>query len=81
MNQLQLAVDTAKLGVWRLDPGTQRMDWNDQLLRIYGLRREEFDRSQQHHSAACAAPERDRNCHRRFRDGLFVAQLLKIVAD
>ena len=42
-NQLQLAVDTAKLGVWRLDIASGRLDWNDQLLDMHGLRREQFD--------------------------------------
>ena len=44
-NQLKLAVDSAQLGVWRLDLTNTRLDWNDQQLAIYGLRAEQFDHS------------------------------------
>jgi diguanylate cyclase (GGDEF)-like protein/PAS domain S-box-containing protein len=42
-SQLQLAVDTAKLGIWHMDMASGRLDWNDQQLDIYGLTRDEFD--------------------------------------
>jgi two-component system cell cycle sensor histidine kinase/response regulator CckA len=42
LEQLQLAIDTAKLGIWRLDPATEHMEWNDQQIEIYGINREEF---------------------------------------
>lgn len=40
--ELQLAIDTAKLGIWRLNLETNHLDWNDQQLAIYGISREEF---------------------------------------
>lgn len=43
LNQLQLAVDSAQLGVWRMDVASGRLDWNAQLLGIHGLRDEQFD--------------------------------------
>lgn len=44
LNELQLAVDTAKLGIWRfyLDSGT--LEWNDTLHAIYGVSKTEFQR-------------------------------------
>jgi PAS domain S-box-containing protein len=42
VDQLHLAIDTAKLGIWRLNVETGHLEWNDQLLAIYGLSRQEF---------------------------------------
>lgn len=41
--ELQLAVETAKLGIWRLNLKTNKLTWNDRLLAIYNLTRAEFD--------------------------------------
>ncbi len=41
--QLDLAITTAQVGVWTLDIDTERLDWNDQLLDIYGISREDFE--------------------------------------
>lgn len=43
VQQLQLAIDTAQLGIWYLDQETQQLEWNDKLLEIYGLTREQFE--------------------------------------
>ncbi|MEM9759764.1 MAG: EAL domain-containing protein [Pseudomonadota bacterium] len=45
VEQLRLAVDTAKLGIWHANIGSGRQEWNDQQLEIYGIRREDFDYS------------------------------------
>ncbi|NNE02995.1 MAG: PAS domain S-box protein [Eudoraea sp.] len=42
LQQLNLAIDTAKLGVWVLNIDSGVLDWNDQLLEIYGISREDF---------------------------------------
>ena len=43
--RLQLALRSAKSGVWELDLATNRLVWDDRMLEIYGVRREEFDDS------------------------------------
>jgi PAS domain S-box-containing protein len=40
--QSQLAIKTAKLGVWVHDITSGYLEWNDQLLEIYGITRNEF---------------------------------------
>ncbi len=40
---LHLAVDTAGLGIWEMDPETNKIIWNDVLLDIYGISREQFE--------------------------------------
>ena len=42
LQQLNLAIDTAKLGVWILHIDSGELEWNDKLLEIYGISREEF---------------------------------------
>ena len=37
IDQLQLAIDVAGLGMWYLDPHTREYEWNDRLYEIYGL--------------------------------------------
>lgn len=41
--RMELAIDTGQLGIWELDLGTGRLDWNDQMFSIYGLSQEEFE--------------------------------------
>ena len=41
-NQLQLAVETAKLGIWSIDLKTERLDWNQQMYEMYGVTEEDF---------------------------------------
>lgn len=43
LHQLNLAIDTAKLGIWVLNVVSGELDWNDQLLEIYGISRKEFN--------------------------------------
>ncbi|MBT8314493.1 MAG: PAS domain S-box protein, partial [Maribacter sp.] len=45
LQQLNLAIDTAKLGVWVLNVDSGELNWNDQLLEIYGISRDEFDKN------------------------------------
>ena len=42
LNQLQLAVDTANLGVWELDLSTRKLQWNNQIMKIYESTDEHF---------------------------------------
>ncbi len=41
--QQELAIETAKLGIWKLNPKTGKNIWNDELLNIYELSREEWE--------------------------------------
>ncbi|XOV93710.1 MAG: PAS domain S-box protein [Bacteroidota bacterium] len=40
--QLELAVDTAKLGIWTYDIQLDKLTWNDILYEIYNIKKEEF---------------------------------------
>lgn len=40
--KLSLATATAQIGVWRLDYATGTVEWDDQMLSLYGLTREAF---------------------------------------
>ncbi|MEL6731513.1 MAG: PAS domain S-box protein [Bacteroidota bacterium] len=42
--QMELAIDTAKLGIWELKLEDGSLHWNDELLSMYGLTREEFEK-------------------------------------
>lgn len=42
LDQLQLALQAAKLGMWRLNTETNTLDWNARQLEIYGLTRDTF---------------------------------------
>jgi len=44
-DQLDLAIETAHLGVWVFDIETEELEWNDVLLEIYGITREEFNQN------------------------------------
>lgn len=44
--QLRLASETARLGIWHLDLESGILDWNDQMFEIYGVSREEFTANQ-----------------------------------
>ena len=41
-SQLQLAIETAKLGIWQFDPQTETLSWNEQQHAIYGVLPGEF---------------------------------------
>jgi diguanylate cyclase (GGDEF)-like protein/PAS domain S-box-containing protein len=43
LHELNLAIDTAQLGLWRFDLATEKLHWNEQLLKIHGLSVDEFD--------------------------------------
>ncbi|GAB3339874.1 hypothetical protein GCM10027429_26770 [Marivirga atlantica] len=43
-DQLDLAIKTANLGVWRVDLLNDDMLWNDEVLKIYGISRETFNK-------------------------------------
>lgn len=43
LDELSLAVDTANLGIWRLNIESGALFWNDCHLAIYGVTREEFE--------------------------------------
>ncbi len=43
LDELQLAVETAKVGVWRLDLASGAVEWNDRLFEIYGVDPAAFD--------------------------------------
>ncbi|QSE97587.1 PAS domain-containing protein [Fulvivirga lutea] len=37
LRQLNLGIETAEMGVWELDLKNNRMDWNDQMFKIFEL--------------------------------------------
>ena len=41
--QLELAIETAKIGIWERDIHTDVLSWSDRQLEIYGYTREAFD--------------------------------------
>ncbi len=41
-DRLQLALDSSGFGVWEVDLITGRMTWDDTMLRLYGVSRENF---------------------------------------
>ena len=43
LQQLELAIKHSKMGIWRLNLETNTADWNDQMLQIYEITREEFE--------------------------------------
>ncbi|MCW5516910.1 PAS domain S-box protein [Muriicola sp. Z0-33] len=43
LQQLNLSIDTAKLGVWVLNIDSGDLEWNNRLLEIYGITRDEFN--------------------------------------
>jgi PAS domain S-box-containing protein len=45
--RLKLVVDTAKLGIWVLTVKTGGIHWDDKLLEIHGISRQEFDHDEQ----------------------------------
>lgn len=44
-NQLTLANQTGKLGVWEFDVKSNKLSWNDQMYDIYEISNEDFDGS------------------------------------
>ena len=45
-SRLNMAINSANLGVWSLDLKTRELDWNNRLCEIYGMNPSEFDYSQ-----------------------------------
>ncbi len=43
LEQLDLAIETAELGLWKVNAETGDLDWNSRLLEIFGVSREDFD--------------------------------------
>ena len=41
-DRLSLAARAGGVGMWDLDVATDRLSWDDQMLRLYGITREEF---------------------------------------
>ena len=44
-DRLQLALRTSRIGVWETDLRTEKVQWDDALLSIYGLERSEYEGS------------------------------------
>ena len=42
--RLKLAIDAASLGIWDWDIEQDRLVWDDSMYRLYGVRKEEFQR-------------------------------------
>ncbi len=42
-DKLQLALDAANIGVWEFDPNRNITQWDDRMLKMYGIRPEDFD--------------------------------------
>lgn len=47
-HQQELAIRTAKLGVWKLNLENGETTWNDEMLRMYDISRDEFNEDQNH---------------------------------
>ncbi len=45
LHELQLAVKTARLGIWRFFLSTGKLEWNDELFKIYDVSREAFEQN------------------------------------
>ena len=45
-SRLNMAINSANLGVWSLDLKTRELDWNNRLCEIYGMNPSEFDYTQ-----------------------------------
>lgn len=58
--QLDLAIATAQIGVWTLDLDTKKLNWNDELLEIYGISRETFENQLDSWQHLVHADDRDR---------------------
>ena len=41
--RLTLATRAGSIGIWDYDPHTGKLTWDDQMLRLYGIERDEFD--------------------------------------
>jgi PAS domain S-box-containing protein len=41
-DRLQLAIDSAELGIWDWDVEQDRLVWDDSMYRLYGIRKDEF---------------------------------------
>lgn len=44
LEMLRIAVETGGLGIWELTLEDEKLIWNDEQLKIYGITREEFDK-------------------------------------
>jgi PAS domain S-box-containing protein len=44
--QLHLAAETARLGIWHMNMETGILDWNDRMFELYGVSRDEFAANQ-----------------------------------
>lgn len=42
LTELQLAVDTAMLGIWHLNTKQGKLEWNDQMCKMYGVSPQSF---------------------------------------
>lgn len=42
VDRLALATQTARVGIWDFDPILNRVDWDDTMFDLYGVKREEF---------------------------------------
>lgn len=43
LHQLNLGINTAQLGIWKLDFTTGNLEWNDVMFQIFNVSKEEFD--------------------------------------
>ncbi|TNE52320.1 MAG: PAS domain S-box protein [Deltaproteobacteria bacterium] len=43
LEQLNLSINTAKIGLWRVDLTTERLHWNENMFQLYDMTEEEFD--------------------------------------
>lgn len=41
--RLEVAAENSGIGIWEYDDSTQREYWDDQMLQLYGYKREEYD--------------------------------------
>ena len=77
--RLRQVVETGRLGIWEWDLASDEVSWNDELLRIYGISRQEFTGKGQDYIAMTRADYREaqvKNISLALRNGVTEAQVL-----
>ncbi len=60
-DRLTLAARAGGVGIWDYDPLHKRLTWDDQMLRLYGITRDQFEGVYEAWQSRIHAEDRDRN--------------------
>lgn len=60
LNRMSMAVKTAKLGVWRRDIQSGEKLWNDEMLKMYDIGRDQFEADQSIYEKMLHPEDKDR---------------------